>query len=848
MTLKHGTLSTISFLYDDQAGLEAFIQKNCITNNAQTSQWLVCIHTCCHTQLGSVAIAKHVSKLLPNAKIIGTSASAVIARSTVYEDSCLLLFTRFDHTDITVHRLSYESLTPRQLAECTCREVIRSSTKAILSFFSDQYLQAQEYLDHLHNQGMDVPMGGGLVSPNLYGTYTFDENGAYQNMLMLAAMHSDVLRCYHGVINGHEAFSDAYTITAAKGSDILEVENTPAVAWFCDKLGVSSTGDSDTPALCSDLLLRFPLMRTDESHASRLVRYCEPRDQMEAYSTVIEPGMKFRLGYLSPLTAAAELKQICRTLETTPCQTIFTYPCIFRRNYLSNCTEWELRMFRSGRICGTFMYGEINMAEQRNALYIGSHSLFGLSESDSDYLPIDRTLLENLQCLDEDWQDIHQYILRIQNEQLSEKDLAVSAMILRKEENLRHSMFVDKETRLENLVKYKYDDMKNQYDKICMISIEKGILISGRRGTKVWNRLMQENIQQVKNTLHDDALHLYCNDTWSFFFTAGKDYPDELFLQKAEEVFRECGYCFCSEYDITAVNNFHVVIGETNLLEKVQLCMSSQTDHNARFFIYNKDNAEMIKQMDEKLFMTNVISDAILYDRIVPYFQPIRDNRTKEITKYEALMRLSDKDRNIYAPGQFLEIAKDYHLYLQLSQLMIRKVLELFRDRKECVFLNLSAYDIGSKSNRSFLYDLLSELPPEACERITFEILESEKVRDFQEMVEFLNDIRKFGVKIAIDDFGAGFSNFTAIIRVNPDFIKIDGDLIINCDKDPVKKICLQAITDIARGIDAELIAEHVENSDEQETVESVNIEYTQGYYFSKPVPYDVLDKKTDEA
>ena len=71
------------------------------------------------------------------------------------------------------------------------------------------------------------------------------------------------------------------------------------------------------------------------------------------------------------------------------------------------------------------------------------------------------------------------------------------------------------------------------------------------------------------------------------------------------------------------------------------------------------------------------------------------------------------------------------------------------------------------------LYELLSNLPQEACGRITFEILESEKIRDFNEMVNFLNEIRKFGVKIAIDDFGAGFSNFTAILRVNPDFIKI---------------------------------------------------------------------------
>lgn len=843
--MKNRDISSHSLLYISQADLEAFIQKNCRSAPPET-QWLVCIHTCCHAPSGSLAIAKHVAASLPGAKIIGTSASAVIYHGTVYDDRCLLIFTRFSHTEIQVHPISFDGKSPNELAEITINHTLQSNTKAMFAFFTDQYMEIQAYLDKLQDHGTSIPVSGGMISKNLFGSFAFNETGIYQNSLMLGVLHSDRLRCCHSIIRGHVPFSETYTITETNKSSILQIDHTPAALWFRDKLGIADKENHCT--LNRNLLLHFPLLLGKVETSSQFVSYCEPCSKIETYSSWIPSGTSFRLGYLSPLTAVSELKEICHMLETTPCQVIFAYPGTLRHTTLNHCTEWELHLFRSCRICGAFLYGEICMMHQKNVLHVGVNTLHGFAESDNDYLPIDRTLLENLYCLDEDWQNIYQYVEKMQQEQLSKKSHAFSQQILSQETALRNNMFMNKETRLENLVKFKYDDMENQYNKICMISIEKGILISGRRGTKVWNRLMQENIQQIKSVLQDEALHFYCNDTWTFFFTAGIDYPDERFLQKAETAFRECGYYFCKEYNITAVNTFHVVIGETNLLEKVQLCMSSQTDHNARFFVYNKDNAEMIKQMDEKLFMTNVISDAILYDRIVPYFQPIRDNRTKKITKYEALMRLSDKDHNIYAPGQFLEIAKDYHLYLQLSQLMIQKVLELFRDRTETVFLNLSAYDISSETNRSFLYDLLSELPPEACERITFEILESEKIRDFQEMVCFLNDIRKFGVKIAIDDFGAGFSNFTAIIRVNPDFIKIDGDLIINCDKDPVKKICLQAITDIARGVDAELIAEHVENSGEQETVESVNIEYTQGYYFSKPLPYDSLNEDSESS
>lgn len=840
--MNNTALSSISLLYQDQDGLESFLERNCIHCDPMP-QWLVCIHTSIHTPKDAVAIAAHIAKLLPDAKIVGTSAEAVIQNGTIYDDRCLIIFTKFYQTDIQIHRFSLTQNSPEELARMTKTEAVFPNTKSMIAFFSDRYTHVQEYLDQLRLLDVSVPMTGGLASPNPHGEFVFDATGMQKDSFMLVSLQSAVLHTYHNIIQGHEPFSETYTITDAEECDLLRIENTPAVSWFREKLGIDYIkNDLSMQSLRRDILLHFPLILTDGTKRSRFIRYCEPRNQIETYSTQLDAGTKFQLGYLSPLSTAKEVNQIYNQLESTPCQAIFTYSCIFRKLYLNNCCEWELRLFRSCHICGAFLYGEISHIESQNNLFIGTNSLFGLSESDSQYLAIDPASLEDMQSLEGDWIDIKRYIHTIKQEQLSHECIEFSAKIMHQEHNLKNALFIDKETRLPNLVKFKYDNVKNQYDKICMVSIEKGALISGRRGTKVWNHLLREDIQQMRRMLRDDSLHFYCNDTWSFFIAAGKDYSDDLFLKKAEELFQKCGYYFCNKYNITAVNNFHVVIGEPNLLEKVQFCMSSNLDCNNRFVIYNADDSDLVQEIDEKLFMTNVISDAILYDRIVPYFQPIRDNRTKEICKYEALMRLADKDQRIYSPGQFLNIAKDYHLYLQLSQQMIQKVLDLFRNREESVFLNLSAYDISSSENRSFLYQMLSDLPPEACRRITFEILESEKIRDFGELVQFLNDIRKFGVKIAIDDFGSGYSNFTAIIQVNPDFIKIDGDLIINCDKDPVKKLCLQAITDIARGIHAELIAEHVENSNEQETVESVQIEYTQGYYFSKPLPYSSLD------
>ncbi len=104
--------------------------------------------------------------------------------------------------------------------------------------------------------------------------------------------------------------------------------------------------------------------------------------------------------------------------------------------------------------------------------------------------------------------------------------------------------------------------LDQKYDKICMITVEIGLLISGRKGIKVWNKLMEMNMRQVEQCLQDDRLHLYRDTLWCFYFAADRSYPADLFLQKAEMIFRECGYCFDGECRLIAVNRFYVVVDE----------------------------------------------------------------------------------------------------------------------------------------------------------------------------------------------------------------------------------------------------------------------------------------------
>ena len=174
--MRNSNIASTALLYQNRTELEQFIQEYCLPARREDSSWLVMIHTSCHTPEGAVAIAKHVSELLPDAKILGTSASAVIYHGSIYEDGCLLIFTRLLHTQVKVQPLSFADKTPGALAEETAG-LLTPDSKAMFAFFTDQYMQMQPYLDRLEETGADIPAAGGMITNNLYGTFAFDENG-----------------------------------------------------------------------------------------------------------------------------------------------------------------------------------------------------------------------------------------------------------------------------------------------------------------------------------------------------------------------------------------------------------------------------------------------------------------------------------------------------------------------------------------------------------------------------------------------------------------------------------------------------------------------------------------------
>lgn len=236
------------------------------------------------------------------------------------------------------------------------------------------------------------------------------------------------------------------------------------------------------------------------------------------------------------------------------------------------------------------------------------------------------------------------------------------------------------------------------------------------------------------------------------------------------------------------------------------------------------------------------IKEAIEESRIVPYFQPIVDNETKKIIKYEALIRLIGTDGGVITPYLFLEIAKKTKLYPELTKMMIEKVVHVFKSGTIPVSLNLSAQDLVNPVLADFLEMTIRSNG--VGRLIIFEILESEGIENYAEVSQFVERFKAIGCRFAIDDFGSGYSNFDHLLKLNVDTLKIDGGLIKNLPHDRNTQIIVKHICDFAHEMGISTVAEFVANEEIFNRVREIGIDASQGYYFYEPSPLLVISRE----
>lgn len=255
-----------------------------------------------------------------------------------------------------------------------------------------------------------------------------------------------------------------------------------------------------------------------------------------------------------------------------------------------------------------------------------------------------------------------------------------------------------------------------------------------------------------------------------------------------------------------------------------------------QFHIYDGKNAFIKKAKDETAWIQK-FRIALEEDRVVPFFQPIISNHSGKIVKYECLARVED-DGEIISPIHFLESARRSGLMGNLTRSMINKCFKIFSGNEIEFSLNIANEDLLDNTFIDFIMMKQKHynINPQ---HVILEILEDIIISDVNPLpLQNLHILKKLGYKLALDDFGTNRSNFNRLEAIGVDILKIDGQFIQGIDTNEKNQYIVKMITNMAKKMHIEVIAEFVETGQEYEMVKNIGVDYSQGYYFNKPLGF----------
>jgi PAS domain S-box-containing protein len=409
----------------------------------------------------------------------------------------------------------------------------------------------------------------------------------------------------------------------------------------------------------------------------------------------------------------------------------------------------------------------------------------------------------------------------------------VTDLILKEEQILRQTMCPI--TLLPNKLKLLEDikEMKNEA-KLATLFINDFLDIYDFYGKRTAHKILKQVAVKLSYLVDEYDIKLYKIADYEFTLLA----KESMVLKEFEKLILEIIDYFDQEVIAIDDNSFTISITAGIASSKAnRLFLNTQTALRKALELSRSsltfENSSVIKSEYQKnIDMTVNIKNAIKEDNIVVFVQAISANKITKKDKYECLVRMKDHDK-IISPFFFLEIAKKARLYPKLTHIVIEKSFEYFKD-KDCEFsINLVLDDILREDTVSFLKRKINEY--KIGHKLVIEIVESEGIEEFESVNEFILSLKSMGCKIAIDDFGTGYSNFEYLMKLNTDYIKIDGSLIKNVDTDEEAQLVVKLIVDFARRLDLEVIAEYVHNKAVQDKVMAMDIDYSQGYFIEEP-------------
>ncbi len=266
------------------------------------------------------------------------------------------------------------------------------------------------------------------------------------------------------------------------------------------------------------------------------------------------------------------------------------------------------------------------------------------------------------------------------------------------------------------------------------------------------------------------------------------------------------------------------------------MARSKELGGNAMVFY----EADMNVRAEKRLLLETDLRRAVRERQLVLHYQPIVDLRSMKVVGAEALMRWMHPERGLVAPGEFIPIAEDTGLIVDMGCWLVEEVgaqMQRWNDpalSQLRVSINVSARQLQHVDD---MRDLIERMRAGPAHRMSVEITESVLMADHEAVLAFLTELRGLGVRVALDDFGTGFSSLSYLRRFRFDVLKVDRSFINDLERSNTDLGLVASIVSMGRILGVDVVAEGVESNAQLRCLQQAGCNLIQGYLFSKPLP-----------
>ncbi|MFP4287437.1 MAG: EAL domain-containing protein [Candidatus Izemoplasmataceae bacterium] len=412
-------------------------------------------------------------------------------------------------------------------------------------------------------------------------------------------------------------------------------------------------------------------------------------------------------------------------------------------------------------------------------------------------------------------------------------------------ETFKSMIYDDELTQTKNLTYLRefFNDIVISFDQDVMmyyLNIDNFKNYNDLLGHKLANRILQDLTSRIKKLIAPfDTLYRVHSDHFIILYPSAADEADK-FSKKLLRVLKEPYVASVHTMKIT-VSVGRYLINEKNPRFQECLLRSELALQEAK--TYGKDQvvaySRKLKQKNTEAFsMYRLIKDALKEQSFFLEYQPIVDSKTLKIVGLESLIRINHKEK-IYYPQDIINYAEKYHLIEEIDRFVITESFSAFdRIKKagkhlEFISVNISTKEIKNLGFVDFLVEQANyfNLDPK---KITIEFTETYSPDDFTSESLFIDTLHAHGFKVAVDDFGSGYSSMVRLSKNQLDKIKIDREFIMHINDHPRHQKIVKAMIDLSVTFSLDVIVEGVETKEDMEFMKQLDVKYLQGYYFYK--------------